>query len=170
MKKEKEAREKKENKEEKKQQGGAAAVEDGDGAEKASTANGRSTRAGQATEKKEAPLLKRVTRGTAKRRNEEEKYLISDYIDQEEVEKKEGQAAKVPSVANGKADKVTTRFKQPALITGATLRDYQLYGVEWLIGLYENGLNGILADEMGLGKVSQSDGAIKMTSYLLLYP
>ena len=26
-----------------------------------------------------------------------------------------------------------------------------LKGVEWLISLYENGLNGILADEMGLG-------------------
>ena len=33
------------------------------------------------------------------------------------------------------------------------LRDYQLAGVEWLISLWENGLNGILADEMGLGKV-----------------
>lgn len=45
-------------------------------------------------------------------------------------------------------------FAQPALITGATLRDYQLAGVQWMISLYENGLNGILADEMGLGKVS----------------
>jgi ATP-dependent DNA helicase len=44
-------------------------------------------------------------------------------------------------------------FVQPALVTGATLRDYQLAGVQWMISLYENGLNGILADEMGLGKV-----------------
>ena len=44
--------------------------------------------------------------------------------------------------------------KQPALITGAKLRDYQLAGVQWMVSLYENGLNGILADEMGLGKVS----------------
>lgn len=36
-----------------------------------------------------------------------------------------------------------------------TLRSYQLAGVEWLISLYENGLNGILADEMGLGKTLQ---------------
>jgi ATP-dependent DNA helicase len=43
--------------------------------------------------------------------------------------------------------------KQPSLITGATLRDYQLAGVQWMVSLYENGLNGILADEMGLGKV-----------------
>ena len=29
-------------------------------------------------------------------------------------------------------------------------------GVHWLVGLYENGLNGILGDEMGLGKTVQS--------------
>jgi ATP-dependent DNA helicase len=47
-------------------------------------------------------------------------------------------------------------FAQPALVTGGALRDYQLRGVEWLVSLYENGLNGILADEMGLGKTVQS--------------
>lgn len=40
-------------------------------------------------------------------------------------------------------------FEQSPLITGATLRDYQLAGVQWLDTLYANGLNGILADEMG---------------------
>jgi ATP-dependent DNA helicase len=43
--------------------------------------------------------------------------------------------------------------RQPALVTGCTLREYQIVGVEWLISLWEQGLNGILADEMGLGKV-----------------
>ncbi|TXT06023.1 hypothetical protein VHUM_03496 [Vanrija humicola] len=47
-------------------------------------------------------------------------------------------------------------FRQPELVTGATLRDYQLAGVQWMISLYENGLNGILADEMGLGKTLQT--------------
>ena len=28
------------------------------------------------------------------------------------------------------------------------MRDYQLQGLNWLISLYENGINGILADEM----------------------
>lgn len=46
--------------------------------------------------------------------------------------------------------------EQPALITGATLKSYQLAGVQWMVSLYENGLNGILADEMGLGKVNRS--------------
>ncbi|KAG9028175.1 hypothetical protein FRB95_006791 [Tulasnella sp. JGI-2019a] len=47
-------------------------------------------------------------------------------------------------------------MKQPQSVAGATLRDYQLAGVQWLTLLYENGLNGILADEMGLGKTLQT--------------
>lgn len=48
-----------------------------------------------------------------------------------------------------------TQVSQPALVTGGTLKSYQLEGLEWLVSLYENGLNGILADEMGLGKTLQ---------------
>ncbi|XP_012289056.1 lymphoid-specific helicase [Orussus abietinus] len=44
------------------------------------------------------------------------------------------------------------------------LRDYQREGLQWLIVLYENGLNGILADEMGLGKTIQ---IIALISHLL---
>eukprot|EP00375_Theileria_parva_P000477 XP_763146.1 global transcription activator [Theileria parva strain Muguga] len=36
------------------------------------------------------------------------------------------------------------------------LRNYQLYGLDWLVSLYNNKLNGILADEMGLGKTIQT--------------
>ena len=32
----------------------------------------------------------------------------------------------------------------------------QLRGLEWLVSLYNNNLNGILADEMGLGKTIQT--------------
>ncbi|KAK7523297.1 SNF2 family N-terminal domain-containing protein [Phyllosticta citriasiana] len=46
--------------------------------------------------------------------------------------------------------------RQPSLVTGGTMRSYQLEGLEWLTSLYENGLNGILADEMGLGKTIQT--------------
>ncbi|KAJ1886103.1 putative ATPase, partial [Kickxella alabastrina] len=46
--------------------------------------------------------------------------------------------------------------RQPQLITGGIMREYQLEGMEWLASLYENGLNGILADEMGLGKTLQT--------------
>lgn len=51
-------------------------------------------------------------------------------------------------------------FQQPKLVTGGTLRDYQLEGIRWLCNLFENGLNGILADEMGLGKTVQVIGLI----------
>lgn len=47
-------------------------------------------------------------------------------------------------------------IKQPRLLKNCILKPYQLEGLNWLITLYENGLNGILADEMGLGKTVQS--------------
>ena len=46
--------------------------------------------------------------------------------------------------------------RQPKLLTGGVMREYQLDGMEWLQGLFEHGINGILADEMGLGKTIQS--------------
>ena len=44
-----------------------------------------------------------------------------------------------------------------------TLKAYQLKGMNWLINLYEQGINGILSDEMGLGKTIQS---LAFLSYL----
>jgi SNF2 family DNA or RNA helicase len=42
---------------------------------------------------------------------------------------------------------------QPSVLKGIhKLRSYQLDGLNWMISLYETGINGILADEMGLGK------------------
>ena len=38
---------------------------------------------------------------------------------------------------------------------GLSLFMYQAVGVDWLISLFENGLNGVIADEMGLGKTLQ---------------
>eukprot|EP01038_Epipyxis_sp_PR26KG_P011065 gene11065-14851_t len=46
-------------------------------------------------------------------------------------------------------------FVQPHNLSGGVLLNYQLDGLQWLISLWENGLNGILADEMGLGKTIQ---------------
>lgn len=37
-----------------------------------------------------------------------------------------------------------------------TLKDYQKRGLEWLVSLYDQGINGMLADEMGLGKTVQA--------------
>ncbi|KAF1915355.1 SNF2 family N-terminal domain-containing protein [Ampelomyces quisqualis] len=51
---------------------------------------------------------------------------------------------------------------QPKLLD-CTLKEYQLKGLNWLVNLYEQGINGILADEMGLGKTVQS---ISVMAYL----
>ncbi|WJX22643.1 ISWI chromatin-remodeling complex ATPase chr11 [Trifolium repens] len=56
----------------------------------------------------------------------------------------------------------TRLVTQPSCIQGK-MRDYQLAGLNWLIRLYENGINGILADEMGLGKTLQT---ISLMGYL----
>ncbi|KAG5190619.1 P-loop containing nucleoside triphosphate hydrolase protein [Tribonema minus] len=61
------------------------------------------------------------------------------------------------------AARVTRLVKQPDLITHGTMRDYQLEGLNWMIKLHDNGINGILADEMGLGKTLQS---ISLLAYL----
>ena len=47
---------------------------------------------------------------------------------------------------------------QPSMLkppSGAKLRQYQMVGLQWMVSLYNNHLNGILADEMGLGKTVQ---------------
>ncbi len=51
---------------------------------------------------------------------------------------------------------------QPKMLH-AQLKEYQLKGLNWLVNLYEQGINGILADEMGLGKTIQS---ISVMGYL----
>ncbi|KAL4980225.1 SNF2 family N-terminal domain-containing protein [Aspergillus desertorum] len=46
--------------------------------------------------------------------------------------------------------------EQPSILVGGTLKEYQMKGLQWMISLYNNNLNGILADEMGLGKTIQT--------------
>lgn len=55
--------------------------------------------------------------------------------------------------------------ESPEFITGQ-MRNYQIEGLNWLITLFDNGINGILADEMGLGKTLQ---AISIIGYLKHY-
>jgi ATP-dependent helicase STH1/SNF2 len=40
--------------------------------------------------------------------------------------------------------------RQPGILVGGDLKEYQMSGLQWLVSLYNNKLNGILADEMGL--------------------
>ncbi|PRW60864.1 SNF2 super family [Chlorella sorokiniana] len=51
---------------------------------------------------------------------------------------------------------------QPACLA-ATLREYQLEGLRWMVQMWDAGMNAILADEMGLGKTLQT---ISLLSYL----
>lgn len=55
---------------------------------------------------------------------------------------------------------------QPSTIGHGKMREYQIQGLNWLIHLYDNGINGILADEMGLGKTLQT---ISLLAYLREY-
>ncbi|KAF5361681.1 hypothetical protein D9758_007383 [Tetrapyrgos nigripes] len=65
------------------------------------------------------------------------------------------------AVAHRISERIT---KQPSLLVGGTLKDYQLKGLQWMVSLYNNRLNGILADEMGLGKTIQT---ISLVSFLI---
>ncbi|CAA6658913.1 unnamed protein product [Spirodela intermedia] len=58
-------------------------------------------------------------------------------------------------------EKVT---EQPSMLQGGELRPYQLEGLQWMLSLFNNNLNGILADEMGLGKTIQT---IALIAYLM---
>ncbi|KAK9447087.1 SNF2 family N-terminal domain-containing protein [Limtongia smithiae] len=103
------------------------------------------------------PLAKRSQRMKKK----PESYSIVDVLSDTELDgaKDTAQALKDVAAKDEKEDGPathTTTFRQPSLITGGVLKDFQLAGVEWLVSLYENGLNGILADEMGLGKTLQT--------------
>ncbi|KAK0142760.1 SWI/SNF-related matrix-associated actin-dependent regulator of chromatin subfamily A member 5 [Merluccius polli] len=68
---------------------------------------------------------------------------------------------------SNKTTNVCTRFDDsPSYIKAGKMRDYQVRGLNWLISLYENGINGILADEMGLGKTLQT---ISLLGYMKHY-
>ncbi|OQR89442.1 chromatin structure-remodeling complex subunit snf21, partial [Thraustotheca clavata] len=54
--------------------------------------------------------------------------------------------------------------RQPQMLVGGDLKEYQLRGLQWMVSLYDNRLNGILADEMGLGKTIQS---ISLVTYIM---
>lgn len=56
--------------------------------------------------------------------------------------------------------------KQSSLLINGLLKHYQIQGLEWMVSLYNNNLNGILADEMGLGKTIQT---IALITYLMEY-
>uniref|UniRef100_A0A0D9WCP5 DNA helicase n=1 Tax=Leersia perrieri TaxID=77586 RepID=A0A0D9WCP5_9ORYZ len=68
---------------------------------------------------------------------------------------------RLDSTVHSIEEKVT---EQPSALQGGELRPYQLEGLQWMLSLFNNNLNGILADEMGLGKTIQT---IALIAYLL---
>ncbi|KAF1801069.1 SNF2 family N-terminal domain-containing protein [Mucor lusitanicus] len=62
------------------------------------------------------------------------------------------------------AHRIQETVSQPSIMTGGTLKEYQIKGLQWMVSLYNNRLNGILADEMGLGKTIQT---ISLVTYLI---
>jgi len=65
------------------------------------------------------------------------------------------------NIAHAIDEKVT---EQASIMVFGKLKEYQVKGLEWLVSLYNNNLNGILADEMGLGKTIQT---ISLITYLM---
>ncbi|KAF4623491.1 hypothetical protein D9613_001581 [Agrocybe pediades] len=65
------------------------------------------------------------------------------------------------AVAHRISEKIT---QQPGILVGGKLKEYQLKGLQWMVSLYNNRLNGILADEMGLGKTIQT---ISLITFLI---
>ncbi|KAL1923704.1 uncharacterized protein VTP21DRAFT_8684 [Calcarisporiella thermophila] len=65
------------------------------------------------------------------------------------------------SIAHRIMEPVTS---QPSILVGGTLKEYQIKGLQWMVSLYNNRLNGILADEMGLGKTIQT---ISLVTFLI---
>lgn len=86
-----------------------------------------------------------------------------DHLPEEEEEEEEDSGKKIDyyAVAHRIREDVT---EQAHMLVGGSLKEYQLKGLQWMISLYNNNLNGILADEMGLGKTIQT---ISLITYLI---
>lgn len=127
-----------------------------------STKNGKSA---TATTTKNGKKKNNVKNDESEDSDDDDASMLSSSSDSEtdkatiKTKKEEEEQEKAKQEAKDKEDEEEAddlKSRQPALVTGATMKSYQIAGLEWLISLYENGLNGILADEMGLGKTLQT--------------
>jgi len=81
----------------------------------------------------------RVQRGRGRKRVRVESDDSSDDGDSKRMKKENGGALRV-----GDDIEEPSVFQQPALITGAKLKQYQLEGLQWMVSLDSNGISGIL--------------------------
>ncbi|KAL8162487.1 hypothetical protein V2J09_013976 [Rumex salicifolius] len=78
-----------------------------------------------------------------------EEVMIRNQFSEMNAPKDGSSVNKYYTLAHAVNEKVS---RQPSMLRAGTLREYQLVGLQWMLSLYNNKLNGILADEMGLGK------------------
>ncbi|KAH8595847.1 putative chromatin structure-remodeling complex subunit snf21 [Bisporella sp. PMI_857] len=90
-----------------------------------------------------------------------EEFLMEEDSDDDDDDEVDSRKIDYYAVAHRIKEEVTV---QPSILVGGTLKEYQLKGLQWMISLYNNNLNGILADEMGLGKTIQT---ISLITYLI---
>jgi ATP-dependent helicase STH1/SNF2 len=60
----------------------------------------------------------------------------------------------------------TEDVRQPSIMVGGDLKEYQLAGLQWMVSLYNNKLNGILADGK---KQCGYECAFDLTLYLTFF-
>lgn len=65
--------------------------------------------------------------------------------EQNKESEEDGEKMDYQSLTHQIKEKVT---EQASILTGGRLKSYQVQGLEWMVSLYNNKLNGILADEM----------------------
>ena len=129
---------------------------------------------GQAKDSRISHLLKQTDgflKQLATSVRQQQRNTAEKYGDEEESEEEEDEEVSDDEEGGRKIDyyAVAHRIKedvliQPSILLGGTLKEYQLKGLQWMISLYNNNLNGILADEMGLGKTIQT---ISLITYLI---
>ncbi|GMH00503.1 hypothetical protein Nepgr_002342 [Nepenthes gracilis] len=90
-----------------------------------------------------------------------EEVMIRNQFSEMNAPKDGSSASKYYHLAHAVNERV---LRQPSMLRAGTLRDYQLVGLQWMLSLYNNKLNGILADEMGLGKTVQ---VMALIAYLM---
>ncbi|KAJ4409673.1 transcriptional regulator [Gnomoniopsis sp. IMI 355080] len=109
-----------------------------------------------------AASVKAQQRAAAERfGNENSEFLQEESSDEEEEDEESRGKIDYYAVAHKIKEEVT---EQANMLVGGRLKEYQVKGLQWMISLYNNSLNGILADEMGLGKTIQT---ISLITYLI---
>jgi len=106
----------------------------------------------------------------AQQRTSIDRYQLVDAVSDDEESGDEGESGDDQpgkkridyyEIAHRNKETVT---QQANILVGGTLKEYQVKGLQWMVSLYNNNLNGILADEMGLGKTIQT---ISLITYLI---